>query len=214
MRRWLPLVATSGALLAWSNVAVPLFGSGPGTRAAINGAAAALLLFVVRGCGLSLRELGLDHRTWRSGARWGGAALAAMAVGYAVALAIPAVRDALAESSEGLTPGELAVRALVVIPLGSVLAEELAYRGVLLALARRQLSDRAATLVTAGVFGLWHINGAAESTAVGTVLLTGAGGVVFTWLRLRSGSLLAPIGLHLGTNSLGEVAGAAADALR
>ena len=40
------------------------------------------------------------------------------------------------------------------------------------------------------------------------------GGVVFAWLRLRSGSLLAPMGLHLATNSIGLLAAAAAVAAR
>jgi uncharacterized protein len=37
-----------------------------------------------------------------------------------------------------------------------------------------------------------------------------AAGVLFTMLRLRSGSLLAPVLLHLATNSLGTPAAAAA----
>jgi membrane protease YdiL (CAAX protease family) len=40
---------------------------------------------------------------------------------------------------------------------------------------------------------------------VGTVLLTGLGGVVFCELRARSGSLLAPILLHWAINGLGEL---------
>lgn len=39
---------------------------------------------------------------------------------------------------------------------------------------------------------------------------TTAAGVVLTWLRLRSGSLLAPAMLHRATNSLGVLAAAAA----
>jgi membrane protease YdiL (CAAX protease family) len=39
---------------------------------------------------------------------------------------------------------------------------------------------------------------------------TAAAGVLFTVLRLRSGSLLAPVLLHLATNSLGTPAVAAA----
>lgn len=41
-------------------------------------------------------------------------------------------------------------------------------------------------------------------------LATTAAGVVLTWLRLRSGSLLAPLLLHLATNSLGTLTVAAA----
>jgi uncharacterized protein len=41
-------------------------------------------------------------------------------------------------------------------------------------------------------------------------LATAAAGVLFAWLRLRSGSLLAPVLLHLATNSVGLLAAAAA----
>jgi membrane protease YdiL (CAAX protease family) len=76
---------------------------------------------------------------------------------------------------------------------------------------------------SAVLFGLWHIlpvlgvpaSNAALAQVVGTgeaaraaavvVLLAGAavGGVVFTELRLRSGSLLAPSALHWAFNGFG-----------
>jgi membrane protease YdiL (CAAX protease family) len=37
--------------------------------------------------------------------------------------------------------------------------------------------------------------------------------VLFAWLRVRSGSLLAPVLLHLATNALGTLAAAAAHRL-
>jgi uncharacterized protein len=42
------------------------------------------------------------------------------------------------------------------------------------------------------------------------VLLTGISGIVFASLRLRSHSVLAPMGFHWATNSLGIVASALA----
>jgi membrane protease YdiL (CAAX protease family) len=44
-------------------------------------------------------------------------------------------------------------------------------------------------------------------------LATAGAGVLLTWLRLRSGSLLAPVLLHLGANTLGMLAAAAAHRL-
>jgi membrane protease YdiL (CAAX protease family) len=41
---------------------------------------------------------------------------------------------------------------------------------------------------------------------VGTVLLTTVAGAVFCWLRVRSGSLLAPVLLHWALNGLGLLA--------
>jgi len=41
------------------------------------------------------------------------------------------------------------------------------------------------------------------------VVATAAAGFVFTWLRRRSGSLLAPIALHWSLNGMGALAAAA-----
>ena len=75
VRRYrLPLVATSGGLLAWSNLVVPHLPPQPGIRAVANVVGAAELFLVARAAGLSWAELGLSRSAWRSGARWGGAA--------------------------------------------------------------------------------------------------------------------------------------------
>jgi membrane protease YdiL (CAAX protease family) len=50
---------------------------------------------------------------------------------------------------------------------------------------------------------------AQEVTVLGTVLFTAAAGVVFCELRRRSGSLLAPAGLHWAVNGLSVLAAAA-----
>ena len=127
----------------------------------------------------------------------------------------------------GLDGGQIAYQALVRVPFGTVLWEEVAFRGVLLAALR-------AAVVAAGghrprrprVFGIWHIRPTLERAggqrprrrarrhrrrrACWPALGTAAAGVLFTVLRLRSGSLLAPALLHLATNSLGTLAAAAA----
>jgi membrane protease YdiL (CAAX protease family) len=45
-------------------------------------------------------------------------------------------------------------------------------------------------------------------TVLGTVVFTAVAGVVFAELRRRSGSLVAPLGLHWATNGLAVVASA------
>jgi membrane protease YdiL (CAAX protease family) len=55
----------------------------------------------------------------------------------------------------------------------------------------------------------WLQGGAVLLVCLGTAV----GGLVFSWLRLRSGSLLAPVLLHLATNSLGSLTAAAASRL-
>jgi membrane protease YdiL (CAAX protease family) len=208
---------TSAALLAWSNGVVPRLPAAIGVRTAANLGATAALLFGTRSAGLTAAELGTHRSTRRTGTLWGVSALGAAAAGYLAALAVPAGRRALADSAPGdSTPRELAARLLVHIPLGTVLCEEVAFRGVLLALANRQLPRRAASAWTAAAFGLWHVHTAGPGAAAvaRTVLVTGLGGVLLGGLRTRSGSLLAPIGLHLGTNVVGLLAAVAATQFR
>lgn len=50
--------------------------------------------------------------------------------------------------------------------------------------------------------GLW----AQIAGVAGAVVATALAGFVFTWLRRRSGSLLAPIALHWSLNGMGVLA--------
>jgi membrane protease YdiL (CAAX protease family) len=178
---------------------------------------------------LSWDELGLSWRRVLTGLRWGGASFALVAAGYALVLAVPLLRPLLSDARvTGLEPGEVAHKVLLRIPLGTVLWEEIAFRGVLLGALLRILPVRSAVAVGAAVFGIWHIrptlSGLAANDLVdgpvlraGAVLVacigTAAAGVLFSWLRLRSGSLVAPALLHLAANTLGTLAGATASRL-
>ena len=110
------------------------------------------------------------------------------------------------------------------IPVGTVLWEEVAFRGVLQAALRRVLAGPAAIAVTSAVFGLWHVRPTAEALGVNR-LAAGRGARVAaspaSWLgrrrrraavrlRERSGSLAAPMLLHLAANCGGALASALA----
>jgi len=83
-------------------------------------------------------------------------------------------------------------------------AEELIYRGAVLALAHRALPPGAAEVVTALAFGASHLgNDGGWDRVAGPVL----GGLAFSWLRHRSGSLAGPIAGHIATNLPGRVWG-------
>ncbi|MGY1679110.1 CPBP family intramembrane glutamic endopeptidase [Geodermatophilus sp. SYSU D01176] len=226
----LVLAATLVPVLgAWNNLVVHRLPGRPGSYVVANVAAAAVLLAAARAVGLSWAELGLDRRRLAAGARWGGAWAAVVAAGYGTALGVPALRPLLVDARvAGLDGGELAGQVLVRIPFGTVLWEEVAFRGVLLAALGRLLSRRGAVGVSAALFGLWHVRPTLGALVVndlaggplartGAVLVaclgTAAAGVLFAELRLRSGSLLAPALLHLATNSLGVLAGAVAGRL-
>jgi membrane protease YdiL (CAAX protease family) len=184
---------------------------------------AACLVAIARACGLTMADLGLAWSTWRAGLRWGAAAAAFVVAVYALASLIGPVRAVLPEAGGDL--GHTALTVLVVIPLGTVLPEELAFRGLLLSLLGRRWSVPAATLLSSGLFGLWHVlpslgGGAADAAIASTVggdtagmgirvvaavCFTSLAGVVHCWLRLRSGSLLAPMLAHWTVNGLGVI---------
>lgn len=185
---------------------------------------AACLLAVARACGLTAADLGLARSAWPAGLRWGAAAAALIGAAYAVAYLLAPVRQALPEAEGGLGRAVLWT-VLVVIPLGTVVPEELAFRGLLLAQLGRRWGVLAATLLSSGLFGLWHVlpslGGGAANAAIAdvvggdaagtalrvavTVASTSVAGVVLCWLRLRSGSLLAPILAHWTVNGLGVI---------
>ncbi len=190
---------------------------------------AAGLLALARLAGLSWGELGLGRGTWYRGARWAAVEIAAVAAVFAVGAALPLTRDAFRDSRYHLGWGSALLTAFVLIPVGTVLLEEVAFRGVLWGLLRRLRGTATATIGSSVLFGLWHVlpslslatenqaigdavgkgSSAQAISVLGTVLFTGLSGVVFCELRRRSGSLLAPAGLHWATNALGVLASAA-----
>jgi membrane protease YdiL (CAAX protease family) len=218
-------VSMSAGLAVWNNVVVRLPGV-RGSYVAANCAATAAVLAAARRAELSWDELGLARRALPDGLRWGGSYGLLVAAGYATALAVPALRPLLADARvAGRDGADLAYQALLRIPLGTVLWEEVAFRGVLLAVLARLASRSSAVAGSALLFGVWHIrptldglaanelvDGRAATGAAVTLacLATAAAGLLFATLRLRSGSLLAPVVLHLATNDLGLLAAAAA----
>jgi membrane protease YdiL (CAAX protease family) len=175
--------------------------------------------------GLSWADLGLAPRTVPAGVAVGLAAAAVVAVGYGVALAVPRIRRAIRDERYRMPPGVAARTALVVVPLATVLPEEVAFRGLLWGQLAQWRGELWATAGSAAVFGLWHVlpaldmarrNVALRSrggrtallTIAATVVATALAGVLLAELRRRTGSLLAPIGLHWAVNGLGVLAAA------
>ncbi|MGB4324546.1 MAG: CPBP family intramembrane glutamic endopeptidase, partial [Candidatus Nanopelagicales bacterium] len=133
-------------------------------------------------------------------------------------------REAFADERVGALSGSrLAFQALVEVPFGTVLLEEIAFRAVLFSMLARRFGVIPAIIISAVIFGLWHIlpsigtheANPALGSVVGTgrrgnilaviasVLTTAIAGVVFAGLRIVSGSVLAPMGFHWATNGLG-----------
>lgn len=185
------------------------------------------LLVAGRLAGLSWAELGLSPAALDAGLAWAAGAAVLATAGYGTALAVPRTRRALRDERYRL-PVPSAVRtAVVAVPLATVLLEEVAFRGVLWALLARERGAAVATVGTAVLFGLWHVLPALDMaranallrgrgrftsalTVAATVVATTAAGLVLAEIRRRSGSLVAPTGVHWAVNGLGVVAAALA----
>lgn len=188
----------------------------------LNLGVACALVAAARAQGYSWDTVGLARTGVVAGLRWGLAGGAVVAVGLAVALVWPPAAPLLAdERVAGLSLGALAFRVLARIPLGTVVLEEVAFRGVLLGAWARVRSIRVAVIGSSLLFGLWHVgptlvllaeneaglgSGGVIAAVAGSVVITTLAGVIFCWLRLRSGGIVAPALVHVTTNSLGTLA--------
>ncbi|MBS2549074.1 CPBP family intramembrane metalloprotease [Catenulispora sp. NL8] len=178
--------------------------------------------------GHALEELGLDRQSWPRGLKWSGIIIAGVAVVYLGGALLPVTRSLFTDQRyASLTAWQVVVRVFVDVPFATVLAEEVAFRGVLFGLASRRWPPLGATAFSSLMFGCWHIlsslhlntekpaltsllgpSGLGAALAdLGTVVFTGLGGAVFCELRRRSGSLLVPMSFHWATNALGYVFG-------
>ncbi len=218
----------SALLLAWSVVADLMIGERWYT--ARNLALTALLLVAWwlmndRRIGRTADEVGLAPQHLRSGFAWGGLAFVAVSavigVGVLLADTVGPIGALLADERTAMFADDLWFVALVRIPLGTAVFEEVAFRGVLLAAAQRVLSTWRAVTLSSVVFGLWHIppamvalwiNDVAATAPEGVAAIAGIvvgttiAGVGFSALRLVSRSLVAPILAHVATNSVSLLA--------
>lgn len=190
-------------------------------------AAAIGLVALVRARGLGWAELGLGREHWRSGAGYAAAAIGIVLAVIAIGVALPWTRPMFMNNHYATISGAL-IASMIIIPLQTVIPEELAFRGVLHGALDRAWGVRGVAAAGSLLFGLWHIASSLGLTSgnagfshilgggvfgmvagvVGAVIATTAAGFVFTWLRRRSGSLLAPIALHWSLNGMGALAAA------
>jgi uncharacterized protein len=190
-------------------------------------AAAVGLLVLLRSRGLGWAELGLGREHWKTGVGYAAAAVALVLTVIAVGALLPWTRPMFMNNHYATVSGAL-VASMVIIPLQTVIPEELAFRGVLHGALTRAWGFRSVAAAGSLLFGLWHVatslgltssnvgftrlfGGGFVGELAGVLLAvaaTAAAGFVFTWLRRRSGSLLAPIALHWSLNGLGALAAA------
>lgn len=168
-------------------------------RVAVHAASGAVLAAATRA------RLGLRPPALTRGLQTGAATGAVVAAGVAAATAVPAVRSAMAARELPQPPVDWL---LLRIPLGTVWAEEAAYRGALARVGAQAFGPTGGRLLQSAAFGLSHIADAraAGEPVLGTVMVTGTAGWVFALLAERSGSLIAPMLAHLAVNESGALA--------
>lgn len=188
---------------------------------------ALMMLLLMRHRGIGFRELGLSPESWKKGLLYSLVIIVIVAVGIGIGITLPLTRHFFINERYSDIHTAL-VASLVIIPLITVIPEELVFRGILQGTLTRLCGKRGIFIIGSVLFGLWHILsslglsgslrniggvfGGGIIAQVGCIILaviaTSGAGCVFIWLRRKSGSLLAPIALHWALNGAGALAAA------
>lgn len=183
---------------------------------------ATVVFFVARKL-VTTRDMGFKN--WGKGARWGLAVFLVGLGSYLVALVLPGFEDLFHDRRVEGGIARLFYEAIIRIPLGTVVLEELAFRAVLPAVFATYTSTFRACIVASVLFGLWHVlpslnlaevnplfdwllgDGLAGKIAGVSLAVFGTflAGLWLSFVRYRSGSILAPVIAHISSNSVGFV---------
>lgn len=219
---WWPLVAVIAALVLVNVINNRLAPNSHYFLWSIAGSVLFLAIGILDGN--SWIDMGLGLAYLLPGLIWAAASIGLVTVAYLIASAFRKTREAFHdERIVEMSGGRLAFQALIEVPFGTVLFEEIAFRAVLFSMLARRFGVVPAIIISALLFGIWHVLpsiGTHEANpALGSVVGTGTrghvlavlasvatttlAGVVFAMMRIVSGSVLAPMGLHWATNGLG-----------
>lgn len=197
-------------------------------QAAVQVGVAVLAVVAALRLGYDQASLGLRPADIPAGLRLGGLVSLGIVAAVTVVALVPVTRGAFDdERFVDLSTADAVFEIAVRIPLVTALSEELLFRSVLLAVLVAASTTWRAVAASSLLFGLWHVattlgdlggnevtEGFAAWEAAGAVLVvvavTGAGGLVFCWLRLRSASVVAPWLVHTTLNAATFTAGAIA----
>ncbi len=177
------------------------------------------LVLLARSDGLSRRDWGFGPVPRRAAVAAAGFA-AVIALGVLVGTQLPGIAEAYRdERVVGMTGGQVAFAALVRVPVGTALLEEIAFRGVLLAMLARRYGLARGVVGSSAAFGVWHLlpalglaagnpalgavlgPGAVVSAMVG-ILAAGSVGAFLCLLRIRYDHLVVPLAVHATANGL------------
>ena len=168
----------------------------------LNAAATVGLFKLAEQFGLTREEVGTGREHMRRGVRVGAALGCVIVIGIAAGVAIPGTRLFFRDERViGVGVGGALFEAMIRLPIGTALFEEMLFRGVLLAWLRRRTSTARAVVGSSVLFGLWHViptwamtslyqvgairdSGAVVSigAVAGGVILSGIVGAWLAWL--------------------------------
>jgi membrane protease YdiL (CAAX protease family) len=193
-----------------------------------NLTAAAGFVALARGTGATWTDLGLRTDRLGRGVRVGLTAAVPIAAVVALGIAVPETRRYFADQRVMVGRGTAFFDTLVRIPLGTAVCEELIFRGAILGILLRRRTPLEATLISALLFGLWHVFPTLDTlhlnplgkyvegdwlrttgAVVGAIGVTAASGLGFAWLRLRANSVVASMIAHGALNIAAFVGGRA-----
>lgn len=170
--------------------------------------AAGLLVLHARRSGLTWPDLGLDPAHTPRGLRYGTVAAGGVGVVYAAGALLPATRPLFADQRAEQALPALLRQTLLDVPLGTVVLEEIGFRGVLPALCRKAYGPRVGEALPVALFGLWHILPSAaltESNPALAAATTGGAATRVTGAGARTGGhrRLVEAGSAVLTTALG-----------
>ena len=221
MRIWLFAIL----LVLWGNLLHPLIGStailpGGSWHFVIAGAAlVAVSFFAARVLGLDAAALGLRPAGALRGALVGAFAGAFVATGAAAIMrgVVPALigQPVIYEPLSRVAAGDLSRHVAFFLPFGTVIPEEIAFRGTLLGGLLARYGVRSAVLASAIAFALWHgtvtfftvMNTTMPAVLVvpaiaGAFVVLFVGGVIMAGLRVTTGSLATTVAAHWAFNAV------------
>jgi membrane protease YdiL (CAAX protease family) len=178
---------------------------------------------------LVVRELvttwDMGFRNWGNGARWGLAVMLTGLVMYLTAALLPWFEDLFHDRRVDGGVVRVFYEAFIRIPFGTVVLEEFAFRAALPAVFAKRMSTFRAAVLASVLFGFWHVLpslnlsdvnpffewllGDGLAGKIGGVAIAVSGtfvaGLWLSFLRFRSGSILAPVIAHWASNAGGYV---------
>jgi membrane protease YdiL (CAAX protease family) len=191
-------------------------------------ATAAAFVAGASGAGASLRDQGLAREDARSGLRVGTLVGVPIAIAVTLGALVPRLQrlyqdERIVRASDAEALYQVTAR----IPLATAVTEELVFRGALEGLFAKRRPRSLAALMSGGLFGLWHVlpaldharanpdlsrvlqrrEGGGAGLVFGTMALTAIAGLCLSWLRSRTGSVVAPIVVHAAANIGGFLGG-------